>query len=253
MPKNPFGVLILHGITGTPENVRNVAPPLEALGLLCSLPTLRGHGAETAEALRHVTWQEWMEDAENALFELLNETEKVIVIGHSMGGWIALNLAVDHKDKIDSLIVAGASTKVVSPLAPGRPLHFLFPLMLKLFKKWKLLTPYTDPELAQFDPAYGWAPTEVFVPMFDLLALTEKRLAEVTSPILIMHSKKDSMNSPEGAKILYDRISTPPEHKHLVWFEKTEHAMFQDCEREEVIRTVVEYVKGRMKHEEVVL
>ena len=137
MPKNPFGVLILHGITGTPENVRNVAPPLEALGLLCSLPTLRGHGAETAEALRHVTWQEWMEDAENALFELLNETEKVIVIGHSMGGWIALNLAVDHKDKIDSLIVAGASTKVVSPLAPGRPLHFLFPLMLKLFKKWK--------------------------------------------------------------------------------------------------------------------
>jgi len=247
MTEKPFGALILHGITATPENVRRIAPPLEELGLPCLLPTLRGHGAETPEALRDVTWQDWLADSEKALFELLNEVEKVIVIGHSMGGWIALNLAADYADKIDSIVVAAGSTRVVSPFGPGRPLHFLFPLLVKIAKKWDMPPVYADPVLAQSDPTYQWVPSKVFVPMFDLLKKTQKRLVEVTVPILIMHSKKDTSNSPEGALIMYQSIATVPGEKQLVWFEKTEHEMFLDCESEEAVRTVVEYVKERIE------
>ena len=247
MSKNPFGILLINGFSSTPENFRHLVPHIEALGLPSRSPTLRGHGAETPDALRGVEWKDWLTDGENALQELLTEAEKVIVIGHSMGGWIALHLAIDHREKIDSIIIAGASTRPVSPLGPGRPLHFLFPLVVKLVKKWDWPPVYADPALAQSEPSYRWIPTESFVQLFSFMKATEKRLSEVNIPILILHSKKDTMNSPEGAQILYDSISTPKGQKQLVWFEKTEHNMFLDCEQEEVNRTLVEYVKERIE------
>ena len=75
---------------------------------------------------------------------------------------------------------------------------------------------------------------------------THRRLPKVTLPTLILHSKNDSVNAPEGAQILYDSISTPNDQKQLVWFEKTEHVMFLDCEEEEVNRTVVGYLQKRL-------
>jgi carboxylesterase len=76
---------------------------------------------------------------------------------------------------------------------------------------------------------------------------TEERLVEVTVPILIMHSENDSANSPQGVKILADNISTPSEQKNIVWFEKTEHIMFTDCERDAVIEVVADYTKNRIE------
>jgi carboxylesterase len=51
--------------------------------------------------------------------------------------------------------------------------------------------------------------------------------------------------APDSAHIIYDRISTPPDQKRIVWFEMTEHEMFRDCEREATIETVVDYVRER--------
>ena len=134
-----------------------------------------------------------------------------------------------------------------SPLGPGRPLHFLFPLVVKIKKKWDWPPVYSDPDLAQYSTAYEWIPTVCFLQLFDFLKETEKRLPEINVPILIMHSTNDSANSPEGAKILYDSISTPEDQKQIVWFENTEHDMFVDCESKAVNKTVVEFVKERIK------
>lgn len=249
MIKKAFGALIIHGFSSTPDSVGGIAPPLESLGVPCRMPVLRGHGAENPDALIGINWTDWIADSETAMFELLTVAEKVIVIGHSMGGWIALNLAIDHKDYIDSIIIAGATTRSVSPLGPDRPLHFLVPLFAKLLKKWDWPPTYADPELAQNDPTYDWIPTDAFIPLFDFMKVTQKRLPAVNVPVLILHSRNDSANAPEGVEMLYNSISTPEGEKQIIWFEKTEHEMFLDCEREEAISTVVTYVKQRIMEE----
>ena len=253
MSTNRLGILLIHGYSSTPDNFRDLIPQVKALGLPYCSPCLRGHGAKTPEALRGVDWKEWLAGGEDALLELLKEAEKAIVIGHSMGGWIALNLAVDHREKIDSIIIAGASTRVVTPLGPGRPLHFLVPLIGKLANKMDWVPVYADPGLAQSDPSYRWVPMDATIQLFDFMKATQKRLSEVNIPIQILHSKNDSMNSPEGAKTLYDSISTPKDQKRLVWFEQTGHYMFLDCEREEVNRTVVEFVKERIENQSILV
>ena len=246
MSKKSLGALLLHGFSGMPIGLGELANHIEKLGLPYRAPTLRGHGANTPNALLGVKWTDWISDAEKAMSEVLEETEKVTIIGHSMGGMIALILAAKYSNKIDSIIVAGGSTKIVSPFGPGRPLNFLAPIVLRLKPKWDLKPVFTDPNYVRNDTGYEWVPTITFLQLFDLIKETQKRLPEVTVPTLILHSKKDSSNSPDGAWILYSSISTPSEKKSLVWFEKTEHVMFLDCEEEVIIKTVIEYIQGRI-------
>jgi carboxylesterase len=209
------------------------------------MPVLRGHGAESPEALRGVTWPDWLADAESALLDLLTEAERAVVFGHSMGGLLALNLAADHRDVVDSIALTAAAIQLMSPFGPDQPLHFLAPLFSRLFKKWDMPPTYADPALAQYDTNYAWAPTDAIASFFDLIKVTRRRLPEVQVPALIVQSRRDTTVDEVAANLIYDGISTPAGEKRIVWFEVTEHEMLRDCEGEAVIQTVVDYVKDR--------
>jgi carboxylesterase len=246
MTKKPFGFLILHGFSGKPIGLQRISLPLGELGLPSLTPALRGHDEDNPEALIGIHWSEWVKDGEIALYQLLEEVEKVIVIGHSMGGWIALHLAIDHLEKIDSIIIAGATTRAVSLFGPAGPLNFLAPAIKLLQKRWEMPPVFVAPKYITYGNGYEWVPTKTWLNVFDFMKATEKRLPEVTHPILILHSKNDSMNSPRGVKIINEKISTPKDQKRIIWYEKTEHDMFNDCERDAIIRDVVDYVKERI-------
>jgi carboxylesterase len=135
----------------------------------------------------------------------------------------------------------------VSPLGPNRPLNFFAPVFVRLKPRWDMTPVFADPEYITYGNGYEWVPTKTWLNIFDFMKATEERLPEVTGPIMILHSRNDSSNSPEGAALLYDLISTPEDLKRLVWFEKSEHDMFNDCEWETVIQTIVDYVKERIQ------
>ena len=245
MTMKPYGVLIVHGFTSSLDCVNCLEPPIQALGLPTRMPVLRGHCAESPQALHGVTWHEWVADAGVALKDLLAEVERAIVVGHSMGGLVALTLAADHPDVIDSIVVAAAALQLTSPLAPGRPLHFLAPLVARIQDKVDMPPTYADPALAQYDTNYAWAPTDAAVSLMEFAKVVRRRLPEVRVPALIMQSRRDTTVAPESAEIIYDAIAIPPDQKRIVWFEVTEHEMFRDCEWESTTGTVVDYVRER--------
>ena len=251
MSKNKYGVLIIHGLTANPDTVRTLEPPIKALGVPYRMPVLRGHGTDSPEALRGVTWHEWLSDGESALKDLLTESEKVIVIGHSLGGLVTLMLAADNVEKIDSIVLIAAAIQPASPLAPGKPLGFLAPVVGKLLKKWDFPPVYADPTLAQGNPNYLWAPMDAVLSFLDFAGVVRKRLPDVKTPTLILQSHNDSLVASVSANIIHDEISTKPEQKKIVWFEKTEHEMFLDCEREAVVEVITKYVQQRIGAEQV--
>ena len=246
MFKNKYGVLIIHGLTANPDTVRTIEPHVQELGLPYRMPVLRGHGAHSPEALRNVTWHEWLSDAECALHDLLTESEKAIVIGHSMGGLAALHLAADSRDKIDSIILIAAAVQPASPIAPGKPLHFLSPVVGKLLKKWDFPPVYADAALAAGNPNYLWAPMDAVLTFLDFTGTTRSRLSQIQTPALILQSRKDSLVAPISANIICNEISTPAEQKQIVWFEKTNHEMFRDCEHEAVANVIMKYIRKRI-------
>ena len=246
MPKKPFGVLIFHGFTDRLDSIQIIASALAGLELPVYTPVLRGHEAESPEALRGVTWGDWVSDAEAALESLLRETDKAIVIGYSLGGLLALTLAVEHPEDIEGIVLAAAPVQINSPLAPGGPLHFLVVLLKRLVRKWDTPPVYVDTERVKYHTSYPWAPMDSIVSLLDFCLVVRNRLPEVSVPTLILQSRNDSTAAPGSAKVIYDTISTPPNEKQIVWFEKTGHEMFRDLEREAVTRTVADYVKKRV-------
>ncbi|MEI7788694.1 MAG: alpha/beta fold hydrolase [Chlorobiaceae bacterium] len=242
----PFGVLIIHGFTATLDSVNALYMPLKELGIPVRMPLLAGHGASSPEALRGVTWEAWMLDADQAFHALCQEAERVIVIGHSMGALLALNLAVRHPTQVDSLVLVAPALKLVSLLAPGRPLHFAAPLVSRIIKKWELKRDEVDMRNEGRTLHYPWVPTDAIVSFFELIEKSVLLLGKVNVPVFVLHNRRESTVLPESATILCDSIATEPSEKSILWLEQSEHQTFCDCEREKAVSAIVDYVSGRI-------
>jgi carboxylesterase len=96
------GVLLIHGLCGSPTEMRFVANGLARAGYTVHVPVLAGHGGTTDE-LRDATWQDWVASAEAALDDISKECDHVIVAGLSTGAVIALLLAARHPGKVQAL------------------------------------------------------------------------------------------------------------------------------------------------------
>src|SRR4051812_28032023 len=63
LPGGPTGVLLLHGFTSSPAEVRPLGDFLAAQGYTVYSPLLAGHGT-APEDLRGTTWRDWVASAE---------------------------------------------------------------------------------------------------------------------------------------------------------------------------------------------
>lgn len=242
-----LGALLLHGFTGNPDTIRPLEAPLRALGLPVALPLLRGHGADSPEALRGVTWNDWLSDARSALAELRTRSDRVIVIGHSMGALLALQLAADNGGELDSLVLMATPLRLASPLAPGRPLGWLRPLVQRLLRGWPIPKSYADPARGRNDGSYPWAPMGALLSFLDLVERTTPRLSQVCLPTLILQSHGDPVVRDGSADELWSGLATPAAEKRIVWLERTGHELLRDVEAEAVLDTVLQFVDGRLK------
>ena len=86
------GVLLIHGLAGTPAEVRYVANGLGRLGYTVSCPQLAGHGSNEA-TLQASTWQDWYNTCSAALDDLRKDCDTVLVGGLSTGALLGLMLA----------------------------------------------------------------------------------------------------------------------------------------------------------------
>ena len=242
------GVLIIHGFTATLDSVNALVRPLEALGVDVRVPVLKGHGEASPEKLRGVTWRDWMKDAESAFLELSAKAGKVFVVGHSMGGLIALNLAAKYQDRnLAAMVVAAPAFHLVSMLGPGRPLHFLVPLLQAFVRNWDLQVAYSDTDEMSRSVHYSWAPTDAIMSFFDLISFTQSRLHDIRCPTLILHGRKEQTVAPKSAGYVFDGIATPAEQKKLLWLDRSGHQMFCGSESEDAVQAVVDYVGAMIR------
>jgi carboxylesterase len=93
------GVLLMHGLSGSPTEMRFVADGLARAGYTVYCPHLAGHGGSEADN-EQTTWQDWYASAEQALARLRQECDVVVVGGLSTGAVLALQLAARHPEHV---------------------------------------------------------------------------------------------------------------------------------------------------------
>ena len=96
------GVLLIHGMCGTPAEMRFVANGIARAGYTVHCPQISGQCGSEAN-VKAATWQDWYACAEKALEELRGECDVVIVGGLSSGAVLALLLAAHRPQDVHAL------------------------------------------------------------------------------------------------------------------------------------------------------
>jgi carboxylesterase len=96
------GVLLIHGLGGTPIEMRYVANAMSRAGYSVSVPQLAGHCATEAD-IKYSSWQDWYGSVDKALTELRKRCDTVIVGGLSAGAVLALHLAANRPNDVQGV------------------------------------------------------------------------------------------------------------------------------------------------------
>lgn len=252
------GVLLIHGMSGTPVEMRFIANGMAREGYTVSCPQLAGH-CETLEQLRASTWQDWYASTEQALLELADQCDQVFVAGLSMGGLLALRLAALHPDKVKGAMAYAPTLRLDGWGVPwygklfslvrtkwaADLMHFTErpPYGIKDHRLRALIAEALhsgDPSKAGFFSIPGGLMIELRWLVNDLRA----RLSGITQPVLILHPREDDRASLGNATYLQKHLGGRVE---TVVLEDSYHVVTLDKQRDVVLQKSASFVQGLLE------
>jgi carboxylesterase len=200
--------LCLHGLTGTPYEVRPLGEALSAAGIAAIGPVLPGHN-ETPERLARIAHTEWLAAARDALHELREEHERVFVVGLSMGGLVALALAAE--ERVDAAAVIGVPLRI---RAPGIRLVPLLKRVVRYVPKSEG-SDIRDPDARARHPSYDRMPLAAIHELLRLQRRVRLLLPRIQVPLFVAHGAHDRTAHPDDAREILMRVASR-EREHLV-------------------------------------
>jgi esterase len=104
-------ILILHGLFGSLDNWQTIAKNLSEDGHQIIIADVRNHGRSFHDDDMR------FETLNDDILHLMNHLNinKIILIGHSMGGKIAMNFATNYPEKVESLFVVDVAPYKYAP------------------------------------------------------------------------------------------------------------------------------------------
>lgn len=223
------GVLLIHGFTGCPSEMRLLGGFLHESGYTVLAPRLCGHGTRPEE-LASTTWINWYHSVCDAYYVLKSICEEISVVGLSMGGLLAISLAAAHGE-IKNVIALSCPIEILD-----RKLLLLPPAeraagryVLKRRRK------FTD-DAEKYSVFYSKTPLMSIHHLLKLIESAKEKLPRLNSPFLVIHSKSDHTAAPSSAEYLYNNCGS--KEKELFWLEKSGHLITLDQERETAFRKI---------------
>jgi carboxylesterase len=234
----PVGMLLIHGFTGSPPEMRLVGDYLHQRGLTVSCPLLPGHGT-TVEDLNGTRWTEWTRHVESVLAELQTRCETVFVGGLSMGAVLTLYLAAQHPDLPG--VVAYAPATLLSDWRMS---------LVPVLKYVKRRAPKGEGDMHDDDAkSQLWSYDEwPLVAAHELGKLTrevKRQLPHMAPPLLVIGSSGDETVHPDSAQYTYDRAGSAD--KELVTLHDCGHVLTVDSEWESAAERTYQFIE---KHSE---
>ena len=260
-PRGSDAVLLIHGLTGTPAEMRHLARKLRRKGFSVMVPQLAGHCGSIKE-LKRSRWQDWYQSVDAAFRYLSDRHHKVFVSGLSMGALLALELAAQHGDRVAGLGLLSPTFFYDGWNMPKfrrslLPLAFLTPL--KHFMYWHEVAPYgikcertramvhavLENRDAQASEKVGIFKTPLVTvhESSKLIQHVTGSLERVQSPVLVVHSIEDDMASTKNVDFVTQRIASSDVETWLI--DNTYHVLTLDRRKEDVADRVGEFFSVR--------
>ena len=221
-----IGVYLIHGFSSTTYEVKFLAKFLAKQGYHVIANNLPGHGT-TIDDCNRTKYSNWLSFTETNFAKLVSESDKVYVIGCSMGSILGLYLA--SKFPINGLVLGGAHTQFKQWFS----VNYLNPLFCYFLKKSKKHSKIKEIKFY----GYSYYPLIALNQFKKLLHFMSLKYVDVVSPTLIIHGGKDNLATYENSKFIYNKISS--ENKNIVVMNKAHHNLFDKNPNSEEIHSMV--------------
>ncbi len=252
------GVLLIHGLTGTPTEMRFVGNGLNRAGFTVLGMQLAGHCGDTDDLLA-TGWRDWVHSVNDAADRLRQHVDHLFVAGLSMGSVLALKFAIDRPDDVDGLGLYGTTFFHDGWATPaiGR-LAFLLPLLDALgigrhrvseevepygIKDERIRNRIVGAMLAGDSQAAGLAgfPWPSLAQFQRLSWHVRTRLGQVRAPALVVHSSHDDVASLRNVRAIQHKLKAPVE---TLLLDDSYHMVTVDQQRGQLIERSAAFFQG---------
>ena len=247
-------VLLVHGLGEHSGRYGHVARALVDAGHAVHALDQRGHGKSSGKRAFVKHYDEFLRDLHQfrRIVELEHPGTPLVVLGHSMGGNIAMGYTLEHRDGIAALVLSGPALAVGDDFSP---------LRLKIFLAVSRVAPGVRPQ-GLSDEAISRDPAVVQAYRNDPLVFTGKisaglgaaligamqsfpdRYEQLRLPILVLHGTDDQLADVSGSRELEAKAVNADLTAH--YYEGLFHEVFNEPEQDRVLADLTSWLDAHV-------
>ncbi|MCP3953851.1 MAG: alpha/beta hydrolase, partial [Desulfobacterales bacterium] len=227
------------------------------LGFSLWILDLRGHG-KSGGPKGHV---DSFDDYTRDVGEILDQARTgnpaqtpVFLLGHSMGGLVAILVALEHQDLMDGLVLSSPALGVAVPLPAVKKIAAT--CIARLFPRLGIkneLDPQNvsrDPEIVEkyiADPlVHNRVSTRWFVQFFKAMGKAFDQAADIQLPILVQAAGEDRLVQTAAVEAFFEKLTVPD--RELKVYRGLFHEIYNETEpdRGKVIAALTTWLTDRI-------
>lgn len=247
-------IVLVHGLGEHSGRYQHVAEALTGAGYAVHAVDHRGHGKSDGKRAYVKQFRELVDDLDIFRRHVAQEHPELpmVLVGHSMGGTIALAYALDHPDDVDALVLSGPALKAGDDFSETQ---------LKIFKLLAKVAPGIRPqglsaEAISRDPAVvaayiadplvfnGKVSAGLGAGIFNQMDEFPPRYAELRLPTLLLHGTADKLTNIEGTRELEAGAVNAEVTAHH--YDGLYHEVFNEPEQQQVIGDLLSWLDSTL-------
>jgi carboxylesterase len=213
-----LGVMLVHGFTGTPADMRPLAELLHQRGADCHVPMQRGMATDIT-SLPTTTATVWRASMLEAWREHTSRYRRTVLVGYSMGGASAILMAAETPP--DLLLLLAPFVKINDRRAVFLPIAKRMMKDIRLFTNVDFANPdvqkwfdvalpgldIADPEIQRQVTAESGVPPVVIAELQTFGGMALRAARQVTAPVVILQGHEDEVVHRRDTRKLSDEFA----------------------------------------------
>jgi acylglycerol lipase len=242
-------VVLVHGVSEHSGRYAGVGEGLAACGFALHALDQRGHGRSHGRRAYVDRFRHLVADVDRLVDRVraAHPGRPVFLLGHSMGGCVALAYALEHQERLAGLALSAPLAALGAAPLPlrviGRTLSVVAPHVGVYEVDSSAVS--RDPEVVRdydADPLnyHRKLPARTVAELADAVASFPDRLASLTLPLLVMHSPEDRLTPYEGGAMVHEQVSSAD--RVLRRYDGLAHELLFEPEGDEVLADLADWL-----------
>ncbi|MBV8542152.1 MAG: lysophospholipase [Pseudonocardiales bacterium] len=256
LPRDPVRavIVIVHGVHEHSARYAHVGTRLAAAGFAVYAADHRGHGRSDGRRGNIERMALIVADLASFVRFALERHPglPVFMVGHSLGGLIALHYATEPGTLLDGLVVSGPAVQAIVGSALQRRLAGVLSTLVpnvgvvtldadqKISRDPEVVRAYREDPLVYRGKVKARTGAESLAMMEALPA----RLPRLSMPLLLLHGTDDRICAPAGSAMVHDAVSSPD--NTLRQYQGLYHEVFNEPEREQILTDLVSWLNHHL-------